>query len=78
MGRVYKWMGLSIGTIINQQSDEEKRALQTLSSALGPCLPQGQQIQLQPSLLRLWLGEALWHAANNSAPAPTQAPQEAG
>ncbi|HKY34748.1 MAG TPA: preprotein translocase subunit SecA [Polyangiaceae bacterium] len=26
MGRVYKWMGLSIGTIINQQSDEEKRA----------------------------------------------------
>src|SRR4249920_4181319 len=26
MGRLYKWMGLSIGTIVNQQSDEEKRA----------------------------------------------------
>jgi preprotein translocase subunit SecA len=26
MGRVYKWMGLSIGTIINQQDDAEKRA----------------------------------------------------
>jgi preprotein translocase subunit SecA len=25
MGRVYKWMGLSIGTIINQQDDAEKR-----------------------------------------------------
>jgi hypothetical protein len=59
-------------------SDEEKQAIQALSPALGPCLPQGQQIQLQPSLLRLWLGEALWHAANNSGPAPAQAPQEAG
>jgi preprotein translocase subunit SecA len=26
MGRVYKWMGLSIGTIVNQQEDWEKRA----------------------------------------------------
>jgi len=25
MGRLYKWMGLSIGTIVNQQSDEVKR-----------------------------------------------------
>jgi len=25
MGRLYKWLGLSIGTIVNQQSDEEKR-----------------------------------------------------
>src|SRR6188768_1044787 len=25
MGRLYKWMGLSIGTIVNQQSDEDKR-----------------------------------------------------
>jgi hypothetical protein len=59
-------------------SDQEKRALEALTPALGPCLPQGQQVQLQPSLMRLWVGEALWHAANNSAPAPTQAPQEAG
>jgi preprotein translocase subunit SecA len=26
MGRVYRWMGLSIGTIINQQDDAEKRS----------------------------------------------------
>src|SRR5688572_18201339 len=26
MGRLYKWMGLSIGTIVNQQSDDEKYA----------------------------------------------------
>src|SRR5262245_3024465 len=26
MGRLYKWMGLSIGTIVNQQEDWEKRA----------------------------------------------------
>src|SRR4029078_9176381 len=26
MGRLYKWMGLSIGTIVNQQDDAEKRA----------------------------------------------------
>src|SRR5258708_2691146 len=25
MGRLYKWLGLSIGTIVNQQGDEEKR-----------------------------------------------------
>src|SRR6187402_1474870 len=25
MGRLYKWLGLSIGTIVNQQSDEDKR-----------------------------------------------------
>lgn len=59
-------------------SGDEKRAIDALSPALGPCLPQGQQVQLSPALLRLWLGEALWHAANNSGPAPAQAPQEAG
>lgn len=53
-------------------SDDEKRALDTLMPALSPCLPQGQQVQLSPALLRLWLGEALWHAANNSAPAPAE------
>ena len=58
-------------------SDDEKRAVEALMPALGPCFPQGQQVQLSPSLLRLWLGESLWHAANNSAPAPPEAPQEA-
>lgn len=50
-------------------SDEEKRALEALTPLLGPCLPQGQQVQLSPYLLRVWLGEALWHAARHSAPA---------
>ena len=59
-------------------SDEEKRAIEALMPVLGPCFPQGQQVQLSPSLLRLWLGEALWHAANNSAPVAAEAPQEAG
>jgi len=54
-------------------SDEEKRAIEALMPALGPCFPEGQQVRLSPSLLRLWLGEALWHAANNSAPAPAGA-----
>ena len=54
-------------------SDEEKRAIEALTPALGPCLPQGVQVQLSPYLLRLLLGEGLWHAANNSAPAPAEA-----
>lgn len=54
-------------------SEQQKRAIETLSPSLGPCLPDGQQIQLSPVLLRQWLGEALWHAANNSAPAPADA-----
>jgi hypothetical protein len=54
-------------------SDDETRAIDALMPALGPCFPQGQQVQLSPALLRLWLGESLWHAANNSAPAPVQA-----
>jgi hypothetical protein len=54
-------------------SDEEKRAIEALTPALSPCLPQGQRIQLSPGLLRAWVGEALWHAANNSAPAEAAA-----
>ncbi len=53
-------------------SDDEKRAIEALTPALGPCLPQGVQVQLSPYLLRVWLGEGLWHAANNSAPAPAE------
>ncbi len=26
MGRLYNWLGLSVGTIVNQQDDEEKRS----------------------------------------------------
>jgi len=49
-------------------SDEEKRALDTLTPMLAPCLPDGQQVQLQIPLVRAWIGEALWHASTNNAP----------
>jgi hypothetical protein len=54
-------------------SVEEKQAIEALMPALGPCLPQGQRVDLSPYLLRLWLGEGLWHAANNSVPAEPSA-----
>ena len=50
-------------------SEDEKSALDSLTPSLGPCLPQGVQMGLSLPLLRQWLGEALWHGANNSAPA---------
>jgi hypothetical protein len=49
-------------------SEDEKAALQALVPSLGPCLPQGQQMELNPAALRVWVGEALWHAANHNAP----------
>jgi hypothetical protein len=49
-------------------SEEQKRAIDALIPSLGPCLPQGQQMELNPAALRVWVGEALWHAANHSAP----------
>ncbi len=63
-------------------SEGERAATQQLMPALGPCLPNGQQIELSPFALRVWLGEALWHAANTSAapppaPAATATSQEA-
>jgi len=57
-------------------SPEEKSAIDALTPALGPCLPRGVQLSLSPVVLRLWLGEALWHAANNSAPAAAAAASE--
>jgi len=50
-------------------AEDEKKALQALMPVLGPCLPAGQQMQVTPQTLRVWLGEALWYAARNSAPA---------
>lgn len=50
-------------------SEDEKRALDALAPMLGPCLPAGMRVQIDPGLMRVWMGEALWHAANNSAPA---------
>lgn len=52
-------------------SPDEHDAVNTLAPSLGPCLPQGQQLQLTPYSLRMWIGEALWQAANHSAPPPT-------
>jgi len=60
-------------------SEGERAAVEQLTPALSPCLPAGQQIELSPFALRVWLGEALWHAANTSAaapPAPTEPSQE--
>jgi hypothetical protein len=48
-------------------SADEKAALQALIPSLGPCLPQGVQMEVNPTALRVWVGEALWHAANHSA-----------
>ena len=57
-------------------SEDEKAAIDGLVPALGPCLPQGVRMEIQPVPLRMWLGEALWHAAAHSAPPPAQEPVE--
>lgn len=44
-------------------SPDEKRAVEALTPTFGPCVPRGQQVQLQLPLVRIWLGDALWHAA---------------
>ena len=59
-------------------SPEEQSALQALTPSLSPCLPQGIRVELNPYLVRVWVGEALWHAANNSAAAPAGATAEGG
>jgi hypothetical protein len=53
-------------------SDAEKEAIAALTPSLGPCVPQGVQLRLQPDELRNWVGEGLWQAANHSAPAPAE------
>jgi hypothetical protein len=57
-------------------TDEEKRALEQIVPMISPCVPANQRVQLDPALFRLWIGEALWHAANNSSAAPTGAGQD--
>ena len=54
-------------------SAEETATIQRLVPAISACMPQGQQMEIEPLALRVWLGEGLWHAANNSAPAPEEA-----
>ncbi|MBO9517364.1 MAG: hypothetical protein J7493_04795 [Porphyrobacter sp.] len=58
-------------------SDAEKQALEKLVPAIGPCLPSGQQVQLQPAMLRIWIGEGLWHAATHSSPAAAASSESA-
>lgn len=57
-------------------SDEEFDALQDLVPAISPCIPQGQDFELNPFAMRVWIGEGLWHAANKSYPAPAESPEE--
>lgn len=55
------------------QSAEEREAIQQLVPLLGPCIPEGQQIEFAPYTVRIMLGEALWHASRNISPAPADA-----
>ncbi|MCB5424589.1 hypothetical protein H0274_04910 [Altererythrobacter sp. CC-YST694] len=50
-------------------SEDEKLAVKELMPSLSGCISEGRELKLDPSSLRVWLGEALWHASNNSAPA---------
>ncbi|WEK46929.1 MAG: hypothetical protein P0Y56_01190 [Candidatus Andeanibacterium colombiense] len=50
-------------------TDEEKAALKNMVPAIGECVPQGVQMQIDPRSMRVWVGEGLWHAAKHSAPA---------
>ncbi len=57
-------------------SELEDHAISAVVPLLGACLPQGQQLDISPQTLRVWLGEGLWHAANNNFPATAENPQE--
>jgi len=46
----------------------EAEAINALMPALAPCLPAGQRIEVSPAALRVWIGEALWHASQNNQP----------
>ena len=50
----------------SEGSEEETAALNALVPAIQPCVPAGVQLQIQPPQMRQWLGEGLWHAANNN------------
>lgn len=54
-------------------SAEEDVAIQQLVPALSACLPDGQTMSMAPGEVRVLMGEALWHAANNSVPVAAEA-----
>ena len=45
---------------------DESQAIDTLSPALGACVPDGNQVELSIPLLRRWIGEGLWQASQNN------------
>ncbi|TIX49989.1 hypothetical protein [Alteraurantiacibacter aquimixticola] len=57
-------------------SEEEATAIQELVPLIGSCIPEGQQIEMSAQSLRIWMGEGLWHAANNSTPPAEDLPEE--
>lgn len=57
-------------------SPQEDAVLQQLMPLMGACLPDGQQLDINHAVLRMWIGEGLWHAARNSAPPPSDFSQE--
>jgi hypothetical protein len=50
----------------------EKEVLNALVPLIGPCLPEDVQMQIQPDVLRVSIGEALWHASQHNRPAPAE------
>ena len=44
-------------------TEDERQAIDEIVPSLGPCLPEGQRVQIDPMTLRAWIGEGLWHAA---------------
>lgn len=56
-------------------SEDEKAAIEQLAPTLGPCIAEGEQVQLLPDVLRLWVGEGLWHAANHNSATPSEGAQ---
>ena len=49
-------------------SDDEMAAIRGLVPSMSPCLPQGQELEINPAAVRSWIGEGLWHASNHNAP----------
>lgn len=47
-------------------TEQETASIQALVPAIGSCLPQGQELEIDPFSMRQWIGEGLWHAATAS------------
>ncbi len=58
-------------------SAEEDAAIQQVIPVMSECLPEGQTLDISASQVRMWIGEALWHAANYSVPPTANEPEPA-